>query len=176
MYIFGFEGVKETLRPLHYLIDIAILLIGRCFFHRHSPKFWTLAQLPTLIVVQLAFRGYIHGYDTPEQLQSYEHYYIQIFVICFMGNYNTFMWTVCTFPLIHLTFYYFQLKVQLDCYYDPYTGKHLMDFEGAIEHQTRDRFVIFLCLNILFIVHTWQVQRDIITFAIKNHNMARQQS
>jgi hypothetical protein len=92
------------------LIDVFVLLIGRTFFHRHAPKFWVIAQLPTLIAVQLAFRGYIPGHDSPEQLQSYEHYYITQFVMCFIGNYNSFLWTVCTLPPIHIGFYCLQLN------------------------------------------------------------------
>lgn len=48
--------------------------------------------------------------------------------------------------------------------------------EGTADHRFRDRIVIFICLNILFVVHTWHVQRDIITFAIKSHFSARQQT
>ena len=103
-----------------------------------------------------------------------EKIYLFTLVISFVVNYMTFLETIITMPIIHFVSFYYQLQVQLEGSYNNYTGKKL---EGA----DRDHyFSIYLNaqtgLIILFCVHTWFVQKDLITVAIKNHMIKRQQT
>lgn len=76
-------------------------------------------------MVQLAFRGYLPGFDTPRQLLETEKLYLFNLVISFVINYMTFLETILTLPVLHFVFFYFQLQVQLDGMYSNYTGKVL---------------------------------------------------
>ena len=64
---FGSDGeLASALRPAHMYISALIMLIPRYCCNRYSPQSWILACCPTLIMTQLAFRGYLPGHDTPQ--------------------------------------------------------------------------------------------------------------
>lgn len=62
-------------------------------------------------MVQLAFRGYLPGQDTPDLLSQYEVFYSNAVAVAFVINSMTFLQTLVLMPLLHVGFYYFQLKV-----------------------------------------------------------------
>lgn len=93
------------------------------------------------------------------------------FVAGFVFNYNTFRTTVLTLPITNLLFVYFQMKVQVEDYYNPYTGKPLTEDEKALFMKFKLNLLIgFL---VLFLMSHYFGQRDLITYAIKNNMISR---
>lgn len=127
-----------------------------------------------LIAVQLAFRGVIPGADSPTQLREYDSFYLFNLLTSFVGNNNTFLVTLIFFPTINLVFFEFQMRVQLQHYYDPYTG-NLMEGD-EITHFHKYKMTIFTGQLVFFLAHTWYMQKDMITQAIANHMIRRQQT
>lgn len=79
-----------------------------------------------------------------------------------------------TYPLLNIIFFYFQLEVQLEHYYDPYTGKLMEAHDKA--YFKKHRMNVLVGLIVLFLGHSYYIQKDLITYAIKNHMIARQQT
>ena len=50
-YFTGRSELYEALRPTHLIINITILWLAQLFCGRHTPKFWIIAQIPTLTLV-----------------------------------------------------------------------------------------------------------------------------
>ena len=56
-----------ALKPLHNFVTVFVLLVPRLCCNRCSPQSVILAQTVTLWYVNLAFRGYLPGHDTPQE-------------------------------------------------------------------------------------------------------------
>ena len=63
------------------------------------------------------------------------------------------------------------MQVQLDDYYDPYTGKPLTEDDKAVF--MKFKFNLMIGMLVIFIDSTYFVQKDLITYAIKNHMITR---
>jgi hypothetical protein len=57
-------------------------------------------------MVQLAYRGYLPGHDTPQQLIEYEMFYTNCLAVSFVVNCMTFLETLFWLPLLHAGFFY----------------------------------------------------------------------
>jgi hypothetical protein len=64
--------------------------------------------------------------------------------------------------------------VQLPGSYSPLTGELLTDSE--VEHLSKWKLNTFTSIVFMFVAQTWYVQKDLITMAIKNHMIQRQQT
>lgn len=95
-------------------------------------------------------------------------------LLSFFVNQNSFMFTLITYPAVHIGFYVAQLQAQFSDSFSPYTGKPL---EGeSLQLVVRTRMSLFVWFIFMFMVHTYFVQKDLITYAIKNHMIRRQQT
>ena len=156
------------------MIVLAIQALPRFFFNEYS----TFAIIPCTAVphiwVNLALRNLIPGIDLSEYASEFEQIYFLAIVVSFVINSLTFLQTVLTLPLIHVFFYYIQLRVQI------LATRNDEDEERVTPDQNddlfRQRMNGLMAVVILFSMLTWLVQKDIITVVIKNHLVSRQQT
>ena len=106
-YLTGAETISFAVRPSHLLLCVIIQALPRYFCNKYS----TLTVVPSsaipLILVQLAFRGYLPGQDTPDRLSEYEVFFLNAVVVSFVINSMTFLQTLVLMPLLHVGFYYY---------------------------------------------------------------------
>jgi len=128
-----------------------------------------------LVWVQFSYHGVLEGLDEQANISFYRNLWYYILFANFVYNYNTFLATVIWFPIINIVFYHYQLQIQFEKErFNIYDSEALEDEE--YEKLYTDGMKMVVTMVFLFCAHTYVVQKDLITLAIKNRMVSRQQS
>lgn len=105
-YSSGSSEVASAQRPLHLLLVLLVQAVPRYCFNKYSTFSVVPMTAIPLIMVQLAYRGYLPGHDTNLQKCEYETIAFAALIITFVVNCMTFLQTVAIFPALHIGFFY----------------------------------------------------------------------
>lgn len=152
---------------------LTLIFFRKCL-NRYSPQCWLIAPIFSLVQVQIGFRQLVPGLSSNDLITDYEQFYLFVLIFAFVGNYNTFKTTMIVLPATHLVFYHFQLQVEFEVHYSHKTG--VLMTQDEVDATIRTRMNAMIGLVLFLLAHYWYLQKDLITFAIKNHMIARQQT
>lgn len=71
-YLFRGGEQESAVRSLHLWLIVLVFLTARTFAKRYTPQSMMFAMLPTFLFVNLAFRGWLPGHDSPQQMNEYD--------------------------------------------------------------------------------------------------------
>jgi hypothetical protein len=157
MFFTGRSTFENGFRTCHNLISIVILTLFRLFFKRYTPQSWILSYLAIHIFVYLAFTGFLPSQDTAESLTFYEDLWLYFLFFHILGNYNTFLLSVLTVPVITLGFLYLQLQIQMERQqWNSYSGEKLSEASDT-DVRFWERIKGAIVMVILYVAHTYLV-------------------
>lgn len=131
-YLNGQSGIVSALRPLNYVLIILLQAIPRYFCNHLSVFSVVPCTFLNLLMIFLIFRGYLpEQFDSNISHSQTELIQYSTLIGSFVINCLTFFQTLVCLPVLHLSFFYWQLQITTTNSFSAYTGEALTHDESA---------------------------------------------